>query len=285
MSQSSTGVFSEVLKIVGSVAAVAVAGWLAIDKVTHEARMTADREARVEMMRKFVANPDDLNDVFRALALLVRTGLLADNDSRLTKEIERFFGQEIGEISLSNITVADTLARTTLQTSPSTTALAVRPSPLPSAPPPSQPASAIGPVAAEPRPTSAVGPTPGDLLAARVELLNDATPSTRTRTAQQIIAAIRDDEMGPEDQLKVVGALVGLARNERMRGLSATGRYNLLYVLSEVPQTRWRMESWRAVTEDLRASLATLDARIRSNAVRVGDDTRRVLDTLNSRLS
>ncbi|MFO0466050.1 MAG: hypothetical protein ACK5ZB_01990 [bacterium] len=227
--------------------------------------MAADREARVEMMRKFVANPDDLNDVFRALALLVRTGLLADNDKRLTEEIERFFGQKISEISLASITVAETQARAMPQVPP-------LPASLPPIPPP------------DPQSPPSISPTPGDLLAARVELLNDATPSTRTRTAQQIVTAIRDNAMAPADQLKVGRALVGLARNERMRGLSASGRYNLLYVLSEVPQALWQTEQWRSLAEDLGASLVTLERRIAENTVRVGDDTRRVLDKLKAQL-
>lgn len=256
----------EILKMTGGLATAFLAGWLALDKITYESRMAADREARVELMKRFVSDPDDLNDVFRSIALLVRTGMLADVDGKLTMEVERFFAQKIGEIPLGSIAVAPAPARRaeTLQQLTTTGPAIAPPSPL--------------------APVPVVVRSPGDVLAQRVDSLNASTPSTRTATAQQIISAIRDNGLPPPEQLKVATALVDLADNDRMRGLSQTGRYNLIYVLSEVPAANWSNPDWATLSNDLRGALTTLEKRAADGVTVIGADTRRYLDVLKGRL-
>lgn len=256
--------WAEVVKVVGAIAVAVVGGVYAIERVTSEARFQAEREARVELVKRFVQNPDDLNDVFRAIALLVRTGIVNDHDGKLAREVEQFFGVSLGNIVLGTATV-------TSQAAPVAVAA---PTQGPSVPQPTTPLQTA----------AAALPPPGDSLAARVGLLNDSSAQARTTTASLLVRAIRDQEIALQEQVKVAAALVSMARDDSMRGLTATGRYNLLYVLSEVPGGRWREEGWTDLAGRLRASIDTLQQRIDSRTVAAGPDTQRVLAQLRQRL-
>jgi len=126
--------------------------------------------------------------------------------------------------------------------------------------------------------------TEGDRLAAMVEKLDAPTAAERTAVAQQIINVVRDQSLPEPEQRKVVTALVNMARDESMRNLSATGRYNLLYVLSEIPKSSWDRATWIDLKAAARRAVADFEKRLASGESQAGSDTHRWLTSLKERL-
>lgn len=124
--------------------------------------------------------------------------------------------------------------------------------------------------------------TEGDRLAAAVPGLDGPVAAERRVLAQQLVDAVRDDAVGTEDQAKVVSTLIESLQN--VRNMSATGRLNLLLVLSQVPRSSWDRPDWLTLKAACRRAVATLEARERAGETRIGPDTRGHLNRLKTNL-
>ncbi len=232
-----------------------------MERISHENRATTERETHGELVRRFIGNPNDLNDVFRTLTLLTRTGLLRqEEESRraLIKEIEAFYGQRFDQIQLGTV-IVDAIAPGKIADLPTTPTLSET--------------TASTPV-----------PRPSDVLVARVPLLNESNSSVRTTTIQQLLTAVRDGGIPASEQVRVLQALVRLSDDQQIRGLSATGRFNLIYVLSELPWEQRRNE-WRDLATELRNNILQLEQREARGEVAIGSQTRSWLNRLKQQIN
>lgn len=134
------------------------------------------------------------------------------------------------------------------------------------------------------RRTADDGPTQGDQLAARVRELDTGSRQERVSLAQELVNFLRDRELDEWDQRKVVGALVEMARDESMQALTATGRLNLLFVLSEIPAESWRRQGWTDLMAQARRAAADLATRAARGQTEIGPQTRPHLDQLRGRI-
>jgi hypothetical protein len=121
-------------------------------------------------------------------------------------------------------------------------------------------------------------------LAQRVTLLDSGDEAERKATVQQLVDVVRDRKLPDADQRVVAAALVDMADEETMLSLSATGRYNLLYVLSEIPRDSWDRKDWLDMRSDARIAVGDLERRAAGNQTQIGPDTRRWLDQLKGRI-
>lgn len=124
----------------------------------------------------------------------------------------------------------------------------------------------------------------GDRLAAKVGQLDTVAPIQRTAVAQELISALRDGALTALDQRVVAAALVRMAGDDVMPGLTRTGRYNLSFVLSEIPAALWDRPDWLDLKAQARRAVAALEARAQAGTPTVGPATQRFLDTLKTRL-
>jgi len=135
------------------------------------------------------------------------------------------------------------------------------------------------------RRTERVSASRGDQLAASVPLLNADQTTVRTRTVQQLLDAVRDKKVSPEDQRIVASALVDAMRTEALRPWTATGRYNLVFVLAEIPAEAWTRPDWVPLASKLREHIQALQGRIRAGDTAVGEQTQRHLNRLSQNLT
>ena len=126
---------------------------------------------------------------------------------------------------------------------------------------------------------------PGEQIAALVSSLNADKATVRTSAAQRILDAFRDSRIPPAEQRKVASALVDAMRPETVAQWTTTGRFNLLFVLSEIPPETWAREDWSPLVEKLSGYTQALDARIKSGGIPAGTDTRGYLAQLQQRLT
>jgi hypothetical protein len=124
----------------------------------------------------------------------------------------------------------------------------------------------------------------GARLAAEVQQLNAPELGVRRATAQRILTAVRDGGMSPDDQDRVIAALVDALGDERIRAWSANGRSNLILVLSEFPPAVWTRTSLRQTVVDLRQAINALKLRIERGETQAGANTLQYLANLESRL-
>jgi hypothetical protein len=148
---------------------------------------------------------------------------------------------------------------------------------------PSDPQRPIAP-SPDPGRSPQIAESAGARLAAEVQQLNALEPGVRTATAQRILTAVRDSGISPDEQDRVIAALVYALGDERIRAWSATGRYNLIFVLSEFPPAVWTRPSLRQTVAELREAISALKRRIERGETQAGQDTRRFLAELESRL-
>ena len=132
-----------------------------------------------------------------------------------------------------------------------------------------------------PPPTAATG----EQIAALVSLLNADQATVRTSAAQRVLDAVRDGRIPPAEQRKVASALVDAMRPETVAQWTTTGRFNLLFVLSEIPPEAWARQDWSPLVEKLSEYAQALDARIKSGRIPAGTDTRGYLAQLQQRLT
>lgn len=261
----------ELLKGAGTIGGIWIGGYLALDRLIEEGRQASDRlvqaaqvqserETQIELVKRFITNPNDLDDVFRTMTLLVRTGFLPDRQGHLKREIKRHFGQDHDQIDLAVITTATRVtARVPASAQPAT-----------------QPPATHG----QPADQSAGAPSGPDWLA-QVEALAGSDAAVRRSTAQRLVNAIRADPdlttTGP-----LIANLVDQLSDTQIRGLSATGRLNTLVVLGAVSTAQWRRTP--AETSDLRANLDALKARADAGQVLIGADTAKAIDAIRRAL-
>ncbi|MEW9612725.1 DNA/RNA non-specific endonuclease [Shinella sp. S4-D37] len=124
----------------------------------------------------------------------------------------------------------------------------------------------------------------GERLSARVAGLDGEVAADRMRLAQELVTAIRDKDLPPDEQQALVTALVNMAQDASMRTLSATGRLNLLVVLAQVPEARWEAEGWLPLKAAARRAVADLEGRAARNETTIGPQTRAPLDALKRRI-
>lgn len=133
-------------------------------------------------------------------------------------------------------------------------------------------------VVAADRGPALLGTSEGTALAAAVPGLDGPVAEDRRALVQELADAVRDGGLAVEEQAKVVDALVEGLRN--VRGASAAGRFNLLFVLSQVPRSNWNRADWQGLTAGARGAVADLEARGCAGETTIGDDTREQLDQL-----
>ena len=148
---------------------------------------------------------------------------------------------------------------------------------------PSDPPRPIAP-SPDPGGSPQIAVSAGGRLAAEVQQLNALEPGVRIATAQRILTAVRDSGMSPDDQDRVIAALVYALGDERIRAWSATGRNRLIFVLSEFPPAVWTRPSLRQTVVDLRQAINALKQRIELGETQAGSDTRQFLAELERRL-
>jgi len=118
----------------------------------------------------------------------------------------------------------------------------------------------------------------GDVLAALVPALDGPVAAERRALAQQLVNAVRDGAVAQTDQAKVVAALIESLQH--VSDLSATGRLNLLYVLSQVPPASWNRADWLTLKATARRAVADLKARETAGQTAIGPNTRGHLNGL-----
>jgi hypothetical protein len=260
----------EIIKVMTTLAGIWLGGYLAMDKLVLEPRLAADRaiaasrqqserEAQLEMVRRFVNDTDDLNDVFRAMTLLVRAGLIADHEGRLRREVERHFGLQIDDIVLSAVTLTPAPLR-------SGTAV----------PEPGQGATrqATGNDAQPARPS----PATARMIAQdnrAIALLNGSDPTIRRATTQQLVSRIRNNE-AVEQQ---VDTLIEQVSDPTVAGLSATGRLNTVVVLAAVSPAQWR--AMPSARERVGQALDAIEGRA-ARGIAIGGQTRTAMQAVRS---
>lgn len=126
--------------------------------------------------------------------------------------------------------------------------------------------------------------TPGDELAGQVGTLDDLDKQQRLEAAQDLVIALRDGGLAWSEQQKVISALLAMAQDSSMQDLSATGRLNLLFVLSQVPAATWNDRQAIDLKARARAAVAALEARAAAGSTSIGPQTRGHLARLEANI-
>ena len=142
----------------------------------------------------------------------------------------------------------------------------------------------VAPLSVAPLPDSPIA-TPPSAPVADVQELNAPQGSVRTGATQRFLTIVRDGGIPPTEQDSVIGALSNALRDGPIRTWSATGRYNLIFVLSEIPTAVWRRPSLRETVAQLSQSIGALKGRMERGETQAGPDTRRFLTILERRLA
>lgn len=109
-------------------------------------------------------------------------------------------------------------------------------------------------------------------------------PDRKARLAA-VDALVKRLRNAPEDvQLQLASALAAVLQLDRSKTLTATGRLNLAFVLSDIPAASWRKPSWASVRAAARRGVADLEKAASAGDLPVGPDTRGLLDTLKDRI-
>jgi hypothetical protein len=119
-------------------------------------------------------------------------------------------------------------------------------------------------------------PAPSESGSSPVKDLNAADAGTRVRAGQAVVEAVR----GAQDPA-ILGELVGQLQLPRLEELTASGRFNVLYMLNvynDWPQSRQ--------AEPLRNALTTIERRASgANPLVIGAQTRDCIDKLRAKLA
>lgn len=126
--------------------------------------------------------------------------------------------------------------------------------------------------------------TAGEVLAARVGELDGADAGGRRSVAQELVTALRDGGLPWAEQRKILVALLATAEDVSMQRLTATGRLNLLFVLSQVSAETWASSGAADLRAAARASVAALEKRAAASETEVGPQTREHLIRLKANL-
>lgn len=113
-----------------------------------------------------------------------------------------------------------------------------------------------------------------------VAQLDSNERGARLAAAQQLVDFVRAESNPAAERSRVVAALLDEAEPPSLRSKSASGRVNVLFVLSEVPQASW--DDWVALRARARRVVADVEAA--GPASSLGAQSRSLLEALKRRL-
>lgn len=136
-------------------------------------------------------------------------------------------------------------------------------------------------------PTAVVVPacdtsTPVSALACRVpDLAHPSDAEIRTGTAREIELALAGDSFSLPEKVLVVDALLDLAKSDRLRSLTPSGRFNVLARLADIPSDLWLNPFMLNTLETAHQVIQGIDAAHLANPF-LGSETSRNLKTWKS---
>ncbi|MFC2252775.1 hypothetical protein ACETRX_24275 [Labrys portucalensis] len=126
--------------------------------------------------------------------------------------------------------------------------------------------------------------TAGEQLLANVNLIDGPDGDVRRATTENLVRALRDGTVSPDDQRMLVGALVNMLARPAVQSLTLTGRYNVLYILSTITQAQWALPDWSALRDRARVVTADLVGPNAQNDLPMGRDSQKFYQQLVQRL-
>lgn len=126
--------------------------------------------------------------------------------------------------------------------------------------------------------------TAGEQLLANVNLIDGPDGDVRRATTDNLVRAVRDGTVSPDDQRMLVGALVNMLARPAVQSLTLTGRYNVLYILSTITQAQWALPDWSALRDRARVVTADLVGPNAQNDLPMGRDSQKFYQQLVQRL-
>jgi hypothetical protein len=271
-------VAAEALKIACVVIPIVGTGLFGIDKIIRETdakiatiRAELDSTARIEMIKKFADDSADPREVFRSIAILLRLGLLADEDGRLAAAVFDYYGTLVGDLSLSELAYRQ---RREPQPAPAQAGSA------PSRGEGTDPRPGQSPEAGQAAASPAVAPGLAPTIAMLAVQIDSSDIQARRAATQRLMELARADAGRAR---VLLGPLIDQVSEPQILGLSATGRLNTLSVLAEVPANTWAGNPSEAAR--LRASLDALERRRAAGAVVIGTTTDAVIRRIREALA
>jgi DNA/RNA endonuclease G (NUC1) len=128
------------------------------------------------------------------------------------------------------------------------------------------------------------GPS-GAPLSERIAELDAPDASTRQVVVQDMVDAFRNDKASAADQRLLVEQLSATTRSNAIAGWSLNGRYNLLFVLSQVPAATWQQPDWADLRAKVSDDVRAFEAAAVSGSFPIGPQTRSLLDQLKRNLN
>ncbi|QEN88899.1 hypothetical protein FZC33_22475 [Labrys sp. KNU-23] len=126
--------------------------------------------------------------------------------------------------------------------------------------------------------------TAGEQLLANVNLIDGPDGDVRRATTENLVRAVRDGTVSPDDQRMLVGALVNMLARPAVQSLTLTGRYNVLYILSIITSAQWTLPAWSALRDRARIVTADLVGPNAQNDLPMGADSQKFYQQLVQRL-
>lgn len=118
---------------------------------------------------------------------------------------------------------------------------------------------------------------PGEVRASQVPDLDGPDAGARKRLVQDLVDLLRNPATAEADQRRVAEALLRMAGNASLAGMSPQGRVNLFHVLSQIPAPAWDRESWLPLKAEARHAVAGI-------AVAMGPEAQGNLDSLRQQI-
>jgi len=133
----------------------------------------------------------------------------------------------------------------------------------------------------DPNPT---GPSSAP-LSERIAELDAPDAGTRQLVVQDMIDAFRGDTASSAEQRLLVEELSSAARSSSVAGWSLNGRYNLLFVLAQVPAATWKQPDWGDVQAQVSNDVRAFEEAAQGGSFPIGPQTRSLLNQLKRNLS
>lgn len=126
-------------------------------------------------------------------------------------------------------------------------------------------------------------PGPSGLpLTERIGELDAPDASTRQVVVQDMVDAFRSDTASAADQRMLAEQLSAATRSSSTWTLN--GRYNLLFVLSQVPAEKWSQPDWAAVQASVGSDVRSFETEAQRGSFPIGPQTRSLLSQLKRNL-
>ncbi|OEO33177.1 hypothetical protein VW23_007930 [Devosia insulae DS-56] len=126
-------------------------------------------------------------------------------------------------------------------------------------------------------------PGPSGLpLTERIAELDAPDASTRQVVVQDMVDAFRNDTASAADQRVLAEQLSAATRSSSTWTLN--GRYNLLFVLSQVPAEKWSQPDWAAVQASVGSDVRSFETEAQRGSFPIGPQTRSLLNQLKRNL-